>query len=75
MSNKIINHNHRQRRDESPNYHVFMLRYWVEPEDTTNSYRLTAEDIRTGQRQGFTRWEDLVSHLQKQIVPSPELVQ
>lgn len=66
MQSNIINYNQPSRRD--PNYFVYMIRVWSDSEQGTDNIRLTAEDTRTGQRSGFTTWEELVGHLQKHTI-------
>ena len=65
---KIINHNQHHRRElPTPNYHVYMVRMWTDVPSKQGEVRLSAEDTRTGQRTGFTSWDKLVQHLQRQI--------
>ncbi len=66
MQSNIINYKQPTRRE--PNYFVYMIRVWSDSEQDTDAIRLTAENTRTGQRTGFTSWEELVQYLQKHTI-------
>ena len=66
MQSNIINYKQPTRREL--NYFVYMIRVWSDSEQDANAIRLTAENTRTGQRTGFTSWEELVQYLQKHTI-------
>jgi hypothetical protein len=76
MSKMIINENPRHRPELSnPNYRAYMIRMWEEEGHSSHKIRLTAQDTRTGERKGFTNWEDLVRYLQAAINEKEQLQQ
>ena len=76
MQKMIINENPRYRPElNSPTYHAYMIRMWEEEGHDSHKIRLTAQDTRTGERKGFTTWEDLVVYLQKAINPNEQETQ
>ncbi len=46
-----------------PNYQVYMLRVWRENSSSSKSLRLTVEDTRSGNRVGFTDWDEFATYL------------
>lgn len=49
------------------NYRVYMLRVWRENSSSSGSLRLTVEDTRTGNRVGFTDWDEFAMYLHGEI--------
>ena len=45
---------------------LYMLRIWIEEEDTQAPWRALLEDARTGHRWGFTRLEELIAFLARE---------
>jgi hypothetical protein len=68
MQSSIINDKQPLRREQPMSqYHVFLVRLWPNSSQDPQSIRISAENTRTGQRFGFTNWEDLSQYLQKHI--------
>ncbi len=68
MQSTIINYKHPTRREQpTSNYHVFLVRMWSNPTQDSQSVRISAENTRTGQRTGFTNWDDLSQYLQENL--------
>ncbi|MCB9421194.1 MAG: hypothetical protein H6667_15440 [Ardenticatenaceae bacterium] len=75
-SKTIINENPRHRPElDNPHYHAYMIRMWEEEGHDEHKIRLTTQDTRTGERKGFTDWNDLVRYLKAAIELSEPITQ
>ncbi len=69
MSEAIINPLGVMSREKgvANDYQIFVLRMWDEIGNETRKVRLSVENTHTGQRKGFTDWEQMTQFLRQQM--------
>ncbi len=59
--------------DGEGGYHSYLLRLWQVPIDEGHHWRIVLEEVGTGEKWGFSSFDDLLAFLQRSPVPGIEL--